>query len=580
MHTSICNSYTVHLFVIPCGTHSIPRFPLAGKPAATIRGRNSVGRPVSRSRVVRTGGEWRIGGQFMSVNQVEERTESEECCCSYTVLCVLFFVVPVRHPEIGVRHVTHAVLIFFDWFQEPRGATKSHRRRASDRCQAPRPTQAPWRPLPSYAIKMQLRAFFAWLNLIICVFSPRLATADTPSVIYTFPSGYYPFMASSNNGTYLIAAVASGILVYSHDAGLTWSNSDAPKLYWIGLASRDDGKVSIATVNGGGLYMSTDFGVHWAIISTAPTNLNWWGISSSSDGSVWFAVVYMAQPPLYKSTDGGFTWVPVTPSLKPATGDNFWIAISCNHDCTTLYGTNRYALYKSTDGGVTWTYLPSFNTIYGVVSSRDASRVAAVQYIGSLFLSTDAGATSYIASAQGSKLVGVAATSDCGVVFISNFNAQVLKADNLFPSFPPSFLPTLPPHTTSVPTATPTTPPTATPTARPSSAPSGQPSFIPTKEPTYEPTVAPTSTPTATPTTPPTATPSATPSRTPSVTSTLLRTRSPTKRPINPSAPVTAERTGKPTPHSIGHPSSRPIKSTNPTRRPKRPHNPHHKSTV
>jgi photosystem II stability/assembly factor-like uncharacterized protein len=59
---------------------------------------------------------------------------------------------------------------------------------------------------------------------------------------------------------------------------------------WISVASSADGTKLIAAVNNGQLYTSTDSGVNW---TPRMTDLNrpWWSVASSEDGGKLVAVV-------------------------------------------------------------------------------------------------------------------------------------------------------------------------------------------------------------------------------------------------------------------------------------------------
>ena len=99
----------------------------------------------------------------------------------------------------------------------------------------------------------------------------------------TVPNRYWVTVASSADGTRLIAAAAGpGPLYTSADSGATWtSNSLSPKV-WSSVASSADGTKLIAAVKNGGIY--TFQTIPALSISTVSTNiiLNWPSNASSA----------------------------------------------------------------------------------------------------------------------------------------------------------------------------------------------------------------------------------------------------------------------------------------------------------
>src|SRR5581483_11214596 len=72
---------------------------------------------------------------------------------------------------------------------------------------------------------------------------------------------------------------------------------------WYGIASSSDGTRLVAVVNGGQIYTSTDSGATW---TARESNRGWRGVASSSDGSKLVAAVQGGQ--IYTSTDSGVSW--------------------------------------------------------------------------------------------------------------------------------------------------------------------------------------------------------------------------------------------------------------------------------
>ena len=216
-------------------------------------------------------------------------------------------------------------------------------------------------------------------------------------------------VASSADGTKLVAAAlnwgTSGDQLYtSTDAGVTWT-ARANNQQWRSVASSEDGMRLVAAAHGGQLYTSTDAGVTWT--ARESTRL-WESIASSADGTMLVAGVWNGQ--LYTSTDAGVTW-----AAREST--RLWNAITSSADGTQLAaGAYNGQLYTSMDAGVTWTARENSRVWYSLTSSTDGTRLAAAADGGQLYTSTDAGMTwtahessqrwlSIASSADGTKLV-------------------------------------------------------------------------------------------------------------------------------------------------------------------------------
>jgi photosystem II stability/assembly factor-like uncharacterized protein len=61
-------------------------------------------------------------------------------------------------------------------------------------------------------------------------------------------------VASSADGSRLVAVSSGGAIYTSAEAGATWASANAPKVPWAGVASSADGCKLVAVANGGGIY--------------------------------------------------------------------------------------------------------------------------------------------------------------------------------------------------------------------------------------------------------------------------------------------------------------------------------------
>ena len=169
-----------------------------------------------------------------------------------------------------------------------------------------RQTSAPsnniWSSVASSADGSQLVAVSLWVTAI--------DNPGHPGVIYTSadsgmtwrqtsaPSDYWSSVASSADGTRIVAAVGSGALDLSHagpictstNSGKTWKKTSAPGGTWSSVASSADGSKLVAVTSDDGrgnagsglIYVSRDSGATWT--QTSAPNKIWSSVASSANG--------------------------------------------------------------------------------------------------------------------------------------------------------------------------------------------------------------------------------------------------------------------------------------------------------
>lgn len=227
----------------------------------------------------------------------------------------------------------------------------------------------------------------------------------------------------------------------------TWTQTLAPTNWWQCIASSADGSKLVAGQWIGGIYVSTNSGNTWTP-TMAPTNTYWASVASSADGcKLVAAAFYNPNDGLYTSTNSGATWV--SNNVPPLS----WCSVASSADGNTLVAAAAFEgsgfsspgiLYSSTNGGVNWSPCVLTNSIYpyyyynfnpvGVTASADGKKFAVVATYG-LFCSTNSGISwtqetnapnlgavvspsQYIASsADGTKLV--LCTGDPGLIYVS-----------------------------------------------------------------------------------------------------------------------------------------------------------------
>ena len=210
-------------------------------------------------------------------------------------------------------------------------------------------------------------------------------------------------VASNADGSRLIAGLAAGRLYISSNFGQTWTETQPAgdtDQSWNAIASSADGSRLIAGVEPGRLYVSSNFGASW--LETQPrgnTNQLWMAVASSADGSRLVAATmyhsvlgYVGS--LNISTDYGQTWTEAQPVANPTV--QFWNTVASSSAGSHLIaGVWGRRLYTSIDFGQTWAETRPAGDIdrnwQTVSSSADGSRLIAGVYGGRLYASANSG---------------------------------------------------------------------------------------------------------------------------------------------------------------------------------------------
>jgi hypothetical protein len=248
-------------------------------------------------------------------------------------------------------------------------------------------------------------------------------------------------IASSSDGSKLVAVELGGSLYTSIDSGATWiERTAAGSRQWQSIASNNDGSMLVAGVWGGLLYTSSDSGVTWTE-QTAAGSRYWQSIASSSDGSKLAAVVWDGS--LYTSSDSGATW-----TERTAAGSRNWQSIASSSDGSKLAAVvSGGSIYTSSDSGATWTERTAAGSRYwvSIASSSDGSKLAAVVYGGSLYTSSDSGATWTERTAAGSRRwTSIASSSDGSKLAAGVWGGNIYLATTEGPATATVTMPSLP----------------------------------------------------------------------------------------------------------------------------------------
>ncbi len=263
-------------------------------------------------------------------------------------------------------------------------------------------------------------------KLVATVNGGQIYTSANSGVTWTAQasSTNWSSVASSADGTSLVAGVGNnassvGYIYTSANSGIgSWSPHDSAR-QWVSVASSADGTKLVAAAYGTagsgnpGVYTSTSSGSSWALSKAVQYCSS---VASSADGTKLVATVYGGQ--IWTSINSGSSWLPYANSLN-------WTAVASSADGSRLLAAvGGGSLYISYNSGTNWAAVNSGATAEwtGLASSADGSRLVAVDSTGDVYISTDSGVTwaqrfglpttaawtGAACSADGSKIVLVA----------------------------------------------------------------------------------------------------------------------------------------------------------------------------
>jgi len=200
----------------------------------------------------------------------------------------------------------------------------------------------------------------------------------------------------------------------SRNSGATWTLSTSP-IALVCLACSADGRKLVAgaradaSANSESLFTSVNSGASWARTS-APTN-SWRSVASSADGIQLVAAAYvdpLDNPgAIFTSPDSGKTW---TQSQAPLA---FWNTVACSTDGRRLVAGCSEAIWTSTNGGANWTKaaLPTDNW-QAVASSADGHKLVAAGSNTGIWTSKNSGADWSRHEPFGNSYAAVASSAD------------------------------------------------------------------------------------------------------------------------------------------------------------------------
>ena len=242
-------------------------------------------------------------------------------------------------------------------------------------------------------------------------------------------SGNWQCLASSADGSRLVAGIYGGSLYTSVDYGTTWNpNSPLSSANWRAVASSADGTRLLAGVYSGSLYLSTNSGSTWSTV-TGSSGYNWTAAACSTDGSHLIAVA--SGGIVYLSSNYGVTWSTATTGL-PSTPAWQCVASSAS-GANLIAGIGSGTIYYSVNSGSSWTASSAANlNWYSLAASADGNRVVASAAGSGMYISYNAGATwTQLANAPAGTCYGVAASSDCSKMVTGVNGGRIYLSGNL-----------------------------------------------------------------------------------------------------------------------------------------------------
>lgn len=233
-------------------------------------------------------------------------------------------------------------------------------------------------------------------------------------------------VATSGDGTDIIAIAGSDYLYRSTDGGSTWSKPDQSGMNsatqnWKSVDMSSDGQVIVAAVNGGNLYVSTDGGSTWSTADLGATDTaNFSSISVTDNGT---KIAAATDSTIYISTDSGATW-----SHSSGSDGHNWASVAYARGGTRLLAVeNQNQFYYSTDDGSSWTLTTNVSAVpwTDIAASTDGSHGFAVSDGVVTFLTSDGGANWAFGSHNFHPIHGLGMSGDAQTVVMASYGQQL-----------------------------------------------------------------------------------------------------------------------------------------------------------
>ncbi|MFA7285919.1 MAG: fibronectin type III domain-containing protein [Candidatus Paceibacterota bacterium] len=256
--------------------------------------------------------------------------------------------------------------------------------------------------------------------------SPILVTGLTSGTSYNFTVS-----ATNGVGTSINSPASNSISPQAFPVSkINWTEqTNSGQRDWRDVASSSDGTKLVAVVNSGYIYTSNNSGATWTEQTSSGVR-NWDSVASSSDGVKLVAANYGGY--IYTSSNSGATWTQRTNS-----GQRTWNDITSSSDGVYLVATNdSNTIYYSTNSGVDWSLSVAGSLDWkAVASSSNGSIVyvlptgsyvsksinAGVNFLNNINLVTSKAWTGMAVSGDGVKVFGA---TNGSYIYTSNDNAE------------------------------------------------------------------------------------------------------------------------------------------------------------
>jgi len=270
-------------------------------------------------------------------------------------------------------------------------------------------------------------------KLVAAVYAGPIYTSTNRGATWTLsPAPFYPqalVLSADGNKLAALEIGETSTMYTSTNWGATWTSNSLPEDLWTSLASSADGSMLVAVGDFGPICVSTNSGATWTATDTQDYEA-WTSVASSADGSKLAAVNSFGM--IYTSANSGGSWTEATNLPAPVNSDQ--CSIACSADGTEVIATSSgQGIYTSTNSGATWmtTSAPPINWM-SVASSADGSKLVAVTGgavfeetgEGPIYSSTNGGSTWTSNSISGDDRWSIASSAD-GTVLMTGGNSGV-----------------------------------------------------------------------------------------------------------------------------------------------------------
>ena len=240
-----------------------------------------------------------------------------------------------------------------------------------------------------------------------------------PSTTLSASNAWNSYCVSAS-GQYMSAGQYAGIIIYSTNYGITWSNSNAPTYIWQMICCSASGQYQTACVSSNYIYTSTNYGVTWA--QSGSILAGWVSVCCSASGQYQSACINNGT--IYYSNNYGQTWSASNAAIAGYSS----IACSASGQYQVAGGTS--IIVYSTNYGQSWILSTTSYTLSRISMSANGQYLLFVFGGGGVYQSVTASPPMNISSgATASSTVlnllapSIATNNNSAIIFGQNLNA-------------------------------------------------------------------------------------------------------------------------------------------------------------